>query len=498
MKRAINKYSRDFIAIVVLFVIALGVGGFILSKQRLYLPSWVPVVGSSFVDRKLELTTGQAITPGQGQEIAIAGVKVGEIGAVDLQDGRAILTMKLRKKYSKIYRDANALLRPKTGLKDMTVQLDPGNPSAGVAPKSWAVPVSQTLPDINADEVLAALDGDTRDYLQLLLAGAGEGLRGNARNLSNTFRRFEPVSRDLRAINEKLAERRTNIRRAVHNFQLLTGAVAGKDKDLTQLVDASNAVFQSFTNQDAALRASLKLLPGTLSSARTNLARTDRLAKTLGPSLQALRPAARALGPSLRQVRPFVRDATPVIRDQLRPFTRASLPTVKILRPAARDLASVLPDLDSSLKTVNELLNELAYNPPGDAEEGYLFWASWANHAGASVFASQDAHGPIRHGVLLLSCSSITTLQAIKAANAQLGVLISLLNPVSQSDACPGQAGAGSGTPPGPGTPGGATGTSNPTGGLIPPTSGPAAGGGNPGATAGAPSLPSLPVGAGR
>src|SRR5690606_11131519 len=137
------------------------------------------------------------------------------------------------------------------------------------------------------------------------------------------------------------------------------------------------------------------------------------------------------LGPSLEQTRPFLEESTPIIEDEIRPFARESLPTVRVLRPAARNLAELTPDLTSALKVVNYLVNELAYNPPGDKEEGYLFWAAWTNHAGASVFATQDAQGPIRKGMVLASCSTLQTLPNIARANPQLGVLIQMLNPVS-------------------------------------------------------------------
>jgi phospholipid/cholesterol/gamma-HCH transport system substrate-binding protein len=356
--------------------------------------------------------------------------------------------MKIHRRDAQLYRNATALVRPKTGLNDMTIQLDPGTPKAGRAPADWVIPVSRTAPPVNPDEILASLDADTRNFLQILLGSAAEGLDGRSNDLANTFRRFEPTSRDVLAITRLLAQRRENIRRSVHNFRLLTEALAGKDEELAQLVDASNAVFASFSSQDQALRSALRQLPGTLDVARTNLAKTDRLARTLGPSLQALRPTARALGPSERQLRPFLGESTPIIRDEIRPFARASLPTVRILRPAARNLSSVTPDLTGALKVVNALLNELAYNPPGPAEEGYLFWAAWANHAGASVFASQDAQGPIRKGIVLASCSTVQTLPSIARANPQLGLLIQLLNPVSPKVACPQGAGAGSGNPP--------------------------------------------------
>jgi len=53
---------------------------------------------------------------------------------VTLNGGRARITMKLKRKYTPIYRDATVLSRPKTGLNDMTIELDPGNASAGELP----------------------------------------------------------------------------------------------------------------------------------------------------------------------------------------------------------------------------------------------------------------------------------------------------------------------------------------------------------------------------
>ena len=67
MKTAIRKHTKDFIAILALGVIALGVGAFILSNQRFYLPHWVPVIGSDFVDYHAEMSTAQAFTPARAR-----------------------------------------------------------------------------------------------------------------------------------------------------------------------------------------------------------------------------------------------------------------------------------------------------------------------------------------------------------------------------------------------------------------------------------------------
>ena len=51
---------------------------------------------------------------------------------------------------------------------------------------------------------------------------------------------------------------------------------------------------------------------------------------------------------------------------------------------------------------MNEVVNELAYNPPG-SEEGYLFWFAWSAHLGNSILNMQDAHGPVRRGRSIVS-----------------------------------------------------------------------------------------------
>jgi phospholipid/cholesterol/gamma-HCH transport system substrate-binding protein len=437
MGTAIRKHLRDAVAIIVLLIVSLIVALVILSHQRLALPAGVPLLGKDVVEVEAELATAQAVTPGQGQTVNIAGVEVGQISSVKLENGRAIVGMKIEREHATIYRDATILLRPKTGLKDMVAELTPGTKAAGRLPEGQRIPISQTLPDVNLDEVLAALDSDTRDYLRLLLGDGATALKGNGRELAQTIRRLEPTARYAREVNEQLAVRRRNIKRVIHNFSLLVGELGDKDTQLAEFVENSNAVFATLANQDANIRATLEELPSALDETQTTLAKVDRLASVLGPTLEDLRPAARALGPSLVQTRPFLTETTPIIRDQIRPFTRAALPTAKALRPALSDLSAATPDLTRTFRVVNALLNTLAYNPPGSAEEGYLFWLSWANHVGTTVFAIQDAHGPIRRGLVVFSCSTAQLLNSVANTNPALGTLVALLNGPTTAEICP-------------------------------------------------------------
>jgi phospholipid/cholesterol/gamma-HCH transport system substrate-binding protein len=434
---AIRKHLVDFAALIGLILVALFVSSVILANQRLTLPGWFPVLGQNFTEVDAELSTAQAVTPGQGQTVNVAGVEVGEISRVRLEDGKAVVTLKLEEDSVPVYKNASVLLRPKTGLKDMIAELTPGTKDAGELEDGQRIPIGQTSPDVNLDEILSVLDGDTRSYLQLLLADGAGGLKGNGRHLANTIRRFEPTARYTRAAAGQLATRRENIKRAIHNFSLVVDELGGKDDELAEFVENSNAVFASLASQDANLRATLQELPSTLTETQTALGKAEVLADELGPTLQALRPGARALGPTLRQTRPFLRETTPIIRDEIRPFVRASRPLVGELRPAMRDLSALTPSLLRSFKVVNALLNTLAYNPPGDTEEGFLFWQSWVNHLAPAVFATQDGHGPIRRGLVVVGCQSLQILENIVLGNPQLGVLTQLLEAPDRADVCP-------------------------------------------------------------
>jgi len=414
MRSAIRKHLRDFTAIVVLVLIAGFVGLYVLAHQRTTLPSWVPIFGKQVFTLKGEFSTAQAITPGQGQTVDIAGVQVGEITNVDLVQGRAIVTMQLDPKYAhRVHPNATMLLRPKTGLKDMIVELNPGTTAGGRPVRDgYTVPVSNTLPDVNLDEFLSVLDGDTRTYLQLLLNGGAAALRGNGTTLAQVFRRFQPTAHDAAEITRLLQQRRQYIARAVHNFGVFANALAARDQQLGTFVDNSNTVFQHFANQDANLQRTIQLLPAALRDTNAALAQAKAFADQAGPALGALRPGARALGPSLVETRPFLRETTPIIQNQLRPFTQVATPVVKELRPAAADFAAATPNLTTTFKVLNAFLNGLAYNPSG-SREGYLFYLAWLNHVSNSIFSAQDAQGPIRRGILVLSCTSLLALRGV-------------------------------------------------------------------------------------
>lgn len=430
----IERYRTAFISVVVMILLALFVGGYILSHERLSLPSWVPVVGKSYVTLKGDFQTGQALTPGQGQAVTIAGAKIGEIASVDLHEGDALVTMNITPKYARyIYRNATMLLRPKTQLKDMVVEVNPGTPSAGRMPDGYTVPLSQTAPDVNFEEFLSSLDAETREYLQELIAGAGIGLKGNAENLSATFKRFDPIVRLTNEITKELHLRHKNIERGIHNFQLILSALGNKDTELSQLIESSNAVFQTFAEQNQNVQRTLELLPSALSKTNKASAELAKAVGVTGSTLHALEPFAKVLGPAQEASRESFKQTTPIIKSEIRPFTRQVTPVVNQLGPSLKELGEAFPKLQSSFSVLNEFFNELAYNP-GPKQGGFMFFLDWANHDLNSVLSTSDAHGPIGRTLVYLNCEVLKLLQPVGTINPTVRLLVALFNPPSEAE----------------------------------------------------------------
>jgi phospholipid/cholesterol/gamma-HCH transport system substrate-binding protein len=433
VREQIERYRTAFLSVVTMIVIAALVGGYILAHENLKLPGWVPVLGRSYYTLKAEFQTAQAVTPGQGQAVTIAGAKIGEVASVNLHNGVAIVTMKVVPKYALIYRNATLLLRPKTQLADITIEVSPGSPSSGRLPSGATIPLAQTAPDVNFDEFLAGLDGETRAYLQELLAGAGEGFKDNGKAFSATLKRFDPTARDAQLIAQQLEARHANIARSIHNFKVLIEAFGDKDTQLADLIQSSNAVFATFAQENQSVQSTLRLLPGALSKTEQGLGKIAKAFDVVGPTLKDLHPFASALAPAEEASRSSFKTTTPIFKNEIRPFAREILPTIDALEPSTKELAESFPKLASSFSVLNELFNEIAYNP-GKNRGGFLFYLEWAAHNANSVVSTADAHGVLARSLLYLNCEVLPILSSVTKVNPTVNILVGLVNPPTRAE----------------------------------------------------------------
>ena len=317
----------------------------------------------------------------------------------------------------------------------------PGSKRGGRGARGLDGPGRPDAADVNFDEILSALDTDTRSYLQLLVGGGGDGLGGQgatavARRSSASSR---PAATSPGSTARCAAARRTSAARS-------TTSGCWPRRSATRTTSSRRS-------STPPTRTSAPSPPRTRACARrcgccpARSARRDTALdegrrprrRRSAPTLGALRPAARALGPTLRQRAPVPRR-----HDAGHPRPAAAVRARRRSRPCAicarppRDLAVVDPAADHLVRGRQRAAQRARLQPARLRGGLPVLDRRGLNHAGASVFATQDAHGPIRRGLVVTSCSSLALLQNIGRANQVLGTLAGLLNPPAPTAVCPG------------------------------------------------------------
>jgi phospholipid/cholesterol/gamma-HCH transport system substrate-binding protein len=424
LKLQLKRYGRYFAVLIVLWVIGLAAGGYIVINQRF------PNPFASFVKVNGSFQTASGVVPGLGEPVNVAGVNVGEITGTSLSGGQGIIHMELKPSQlpapHKLYRNASAVLFPNTPLKDMEVDIDPGTPNAGVMPQGGTIPIGQTTVPVDSDELLDALDSDTRTWFSSLITDLNEGTTGRGQDIKALLQNLGPTSIQLRQIGDLLAARRQELAQIVHNLGTLTKAVSVKDGQLQTVVRAGDQTVGALANQNVALRQAISRLPGTLQQTRTTLADSTTLANALGPTANALVPVARRLPSTLNNSQTLFKGAALLPLNKIPAFVNAVIPLAQQLPPVESNLKAELPSLISSFKVLGAVTNETAY-VPGHGNPGFLYWLGWFAHNADSFLSTADVNGGAWRGLTLLSCNDLTGSLGALLSQVFGGSLSSLL-----------------------------------------------------------------------
>lgn len=417
---------RYYVVIGLLAAIGVLCAGYVLAHEGGGLPNpWADVYRVN-----VELTVADGVVAGIGQPVDVAGVDVGSIVGTRLAtDGNAVATLEIqRAQLPHVYRNATAALQPITPLDDMRIDLNPGGPPAPPLPDGAQLGVAQTTTPVQLSDILAAFDGDARDFLTSLIASVGQGTASQGENMRRALLALGPTTTQIREISTAVARRRVALAHLVHNLAAVTLA-ASRDRQIAEVVSAGQETLQAVAAQNAPLREAISMLPGTLSSVRTTLGYAAAFADQLRPTVAALLPPIHHLPATLRALDPFAREGTTVIASDVRPLVTRAQPIVRDLGAATPRLTALAPQMTSVFQVANYLLNVFAYNPnnnlAGAPDEGGLFWLAWFVHNSNSTWSTGDANGTFGRAQFTDSCQSEAGLldnEISAILNASIGV----------------------------------------------------------------------------
>lgn len=391
--QAVPGLTRNLVVIAALFALGLAVGGYILIKQRIVFP-WEDRISFS-----AEFQAVPGISPGNGQELRVAGVTVGEITGADVTDeGRALLTLTMDPSAATIYEDAKIELRPKSPLNEMYVNvIDIGTPAAGTVEGGETLVAASDRDPIQIDEVLGHLDTNAREAAGVLLAELDVALVNAPETLPAGVVATDATLEGLESLSNKLVERRALLAQLVTGLADVSTGLGQDDERLRDLVAHATDTLGALAAQDEALREVLNQFPGLTTDLGDATDGLVELTSQLDPTLDDLRAAADALPPALTGVRETV-DRLDRTVELARPFLTDARPIVDDLRVAATDLRPAIADLRA--------LTPLA-DPSTSALLDYLPDLAAFTYNTNSALSVEDSTGPILRGVLQITPESL-------------------------------------------------------------------------------------------
>ncbi len=242
-------------------------------------------------------------------EVYSGGVKVGRVDDVQAVGGQARVTMTIDDEHAlPLYRDSGAEVRKKNLLNETYVDISRGTSASGAMASGGQIPVDHTLTPVAIDQVLAILDPQTRDRLQLLLGSAGQALaargtdlnaeanstnrllgslNGPAAELATRRQQLQDVVLELQRLYTTLATQRDQVRDEFGTFTQVMSQLAAQEQQIGGTVQQADLLLQNLDvlvgGQASNVQSTLRTLPGTLASTAAFLDQSNRLLTAVYP-----------------------------------------------------------------------------------------------------------------------------------------------------------------------------------------------------------------------
>jgi phospholipid/cholesterol/gamma-HCH transport system substrate-binding protein len=292
--------------------------------------------------------------------VRIAGVNVGTVSSIERNGKAGLVTMEIESQGLPIHEDATLKIRPRIFLEgNWFIELQPGSPSAPTVSSGHTIPITQTADPVQIDQVLDALNTDTRANLQKFLINFGEALthkpnaaedaeqepevRGldAAQALNKTYVRAPSALRGAAVIQQALGGTSTHdLSKLIASVGKVTSALNVHEQQLGELIENFNTFLGALAAQSVALTTTVAELPKTLHG-------IDRGLASLQASFAPTRTFAHDILPGLRNTPATVTAALPWIEQVL-----ASL--------APSELGGVAKGLDAATPSLARLFAEQA------------------------------------------------------------------------------------------------------------------------------------------
>jgi phospholipid/cholesterol/gamma-HCH transport system substrate-binding protein len=369
--------------------------GFALSCFGILLFLWVTFGGPTPFRAKtyeVKVPFNEATQLAEQSDVRISGVNVGKVQKIELSPNgkQALATAAIDAQYAPLPESTRAILRTKTLLGETYIELTPGSREGRELADGGTLPEANVAESVQLDEIFRAFNSQTRAAFQEWMQEAAVAINGQGQNLSYAIGGLEPTFTEFDKLFRVLDSQRLAVGQLFRNGATTFQSLRGREGQLADLIQSSNAVFQTTARRNRDIEALFRAFPTFLDESRLTFARLKGFSLNADPLMKQLVPAAEQLSPTLialsklaPESKAFFEGLGPVIkrapsgfsafrtifRDEFPPLLRAVDPFLRNLNPILTGLKLYKVDIASFFGNLAASLNgELPANE--NEEEG--------------------------------------------------------------------------------------------------------------------------------
>jgi phospholipid/cholesterol/gamma-HCH transport system substrate-binding protein len=292
-----------------------------------------------------------------GDDVRIANVRVGYVSKIELADAKGgtskqpVATLKLDGARP-VYKNAKAntaSVGARSALGQKFIELNPGDPSAGLLPPDTVIPPSDTVGAQEISDLFAVLDQPTRQAIGSTLRNVGGGLAGHSDDLHALFSSAPDLLPDLGTVSDSLSNNNgRDFASLLHSANDLSVAFKGRQQQIGQLLGKLDKTFAGLNADNGqALAATLKTAPESLRQTRTALQSLDVPLGDTAVATRDLLPGGQSLGQATPDVRGVFTDGRAPL-DKVPGVSDDAVPALGDLKDVAHDARPLAPMLNKT------------------------------------------------------------------------------------------------------------------------------------------------------
>lgn len=353
-----------------------------------------------------------------GEDVKVAGVKVGSIDSLDItKDYKAAVVLKITDPgYQDFREDAGCIVRPQGLIGERFVECElTQKRSSGESPPpalkkisdgegkgQYLLPVDRNSKAVDLDLIGDIMREPQRQRLSLILNELGTGVAGRGEDLNDVIRRANPALKEVDNLLKIIGSQNTQLAALARNSDTVLAPLARERKKVGDAIANSSAVAEATAERRTDLEASISKLPRFLTELRPTMTRLGALSDEMTPVLTDLHAVAPEVNRVILQLGPFSQAALPAFQT-LGEAADVGTPAMKAARPVIADLRQTAAALRPVAKNAKALLVSFQQNKGIERAMDYIMYQ-------VTAINGMDGLGHyLRAGLIVNQCASYAT-----------------------------------------------------------------------------------------